>query len=89
MIATFNSNPQTTVISCYSLTNVSNEAEVEMFYQELSSVTKQVPKHNILILSGDFSAHSEQIDSFKHAYHLHANRNGLLLKDFLNKNKLL
>ena len=89
MVATFNGNPQTTVISCYSPTNVSNEDEVESFYHELSSLTRQVPKHNILILGGDFNAHLGQADSFKYAYHLQTNRNGEMLKDFLNENKLL
>ena len=42
MIATFNGNPQTTIISCYSPTNISDETEVKKFYQELISVTKQV-----------------------------------------------
>ena len=89
MIATFNGNPQTTVISCYSPTNVSNEVEVERFYQELSSVTRQVPKHNILILGGDFNAHLGQEDCFTFAYHLQTNRNGSMLKDFLQENKLI
>ena len=56
MIATINGNPQTTIISCYSPTNVSTEDEVEKFYEELTSVTRQVPKHNILIIGGDFNA---------------------------------
>ena len=47
MIATFNGNPQTTIISCYSPTNISDETEVKKFYQELISVTKQVSKHNL------------------------------------------
>ena len=47
MIATFNVNPQTTIISCYSPTNISDETEVKKFYQELISVTKQVSKHNL------------------------------------------
>ena len=47
MIATFDGNPQTTIISCYSPTNISDETEVKKFYQELISVTKQVSKHNL------------------------------------------
>ena len=39
-IATINGNPRTTVISCYSPTNVSDEIEVERFYVNLTSVTR-------------------------------------------------
>ena len=46
MVATFNGNPATSIISCYSPTNVSDESEVENFYQELTSLTRNIPKHN-------------------------------------------
>jgi len=42
-IATFNGNPFVTVISCYSLTNVSDENEVSDFYDDLSSPVRSVP----------------------------------------------
>ena len=63
--------------------------EVERFYQDLTSVTRQVPKHNILIIGGDFNAHLGQLDGFKYAYHTDTNRNGSMLKDYLNENNLL
>ena len=47
MVATINGNPQTTIISCHSPRNASDEVEVERFYQGLTSVSRQVPKHNI------------------------------------------
>ena len=40
MVATFHGNPNTTIISCYSPTNVSEELEVEQFYMELASLTR-------------------------------------------------
>ena len=89
MIATFNGNPQTTIISCYSPTNVSDETKVETFYEDLISVTRQVPKHNILIIAGDVNAHLGQLDGFKYAYHTQTNRNGSNLKDYINDNNLL
>ena len=89
MVATFNGNPQTTVICCYSPTNVSEETETEKFYTDLSAVTRQVPKHNILIIGGDFNAHLGQKDGFTHAYHINTNRNGTMLKNFLAENNLL
>ena len=89
MVATFNGNPQTTIICCYSPTNVSDAAEVEEFYIDLSSLTRQIPKHNLLIIGGDFNAHLGQNDGFKHAFHTQTNRNGIMLKNYLMENKLL
>ena len=50
MVATFHGNPNTTIISCYSPTNVSEELEVEQFYMELASLTRHIPKHNMLVI---------------------------------------
>ena len=36
-----------TLISCYSPTHISEEQEVESVYYDLSSLVKQIPKHNI------------------------------------------
>ena len=63
MTATFQGNPQTTIITCYSPTNVSDETETERFYAYLSSLNRQIPKHNILIISGDFNAQIGQNDN--------------------------
>ena len=86
MIATINGNPRTTVISCYSPTNVSDEIEVERFYVNLTSVTRQIPKHNFVVIAGDFKAHLGQQDGFKYSYHAQTNRNGVMLKDYLHEN---
>jgi exonuclease III len=88
MVATFNGNPEATIISCYSPTNVHDESEVEKFYHELSSVTREVPKHNVLLLGGDYNAQLGQSEDHKHAYHLLTNRNGIMLNNFLKENKL-
>ena len=85
MIATINGNPRTTVISCYSPTNVSDEIEVERFYVNLTSVTRQIPKHNFVVIAGDFKAHLGQQDGFKYSYHAQTNRNGVMLKDYLHE----
>ena len=89
LIATINGNPKTTVISCYSPTNVSDEVEVERFYENLTSVTRQIPKHNFLVMAGDLNAHLGQLDGFKYAYHYQTNRNGSMLRDYLLENNLL
>ena len=56
MAATFNGNPKATVISCYSPTNVSEETELVSFYEELSSLVRSIPKHNLLVIGGDMNA---------------------------------
>ena len=47
MVATFNGNPSTIIISCYSPTNVSDETDLIAFYNELSSLIRSIPKHNL------------------------------------------
>ena len=47
MIVTFNGNPQTSIIVCYSPTNVCVITEIENVYENLTSTTKQIPKHNV------------------------------------------
>ena len=56
MVATFNGNPRATTISCYSPTNVSEETELIAFYNELSSLVRSIPKHNVLVIGGDMNA---------------------------------
>ena len=89
MVATFHGNPQTALICCYSPTNVSDENEVDNFYEVLESVTRSVPKHNLLIIGGDFNAHLGQQNGFKFAYHHQSNRNGIKMKDYLHANNLV
>ena len=62
MVATFHGT-NTTIISCYSPTNVSEELEVEQFYMELASLTRQIPKHNMLVIEYDFNAHLSKLSS--------------------------
>ena len=45
IVARFNGNPGTTVISSNSPTNASDEAELDTFYNELSSFVQTVSKH--------------------------------------------
>ena len=78
-----------TVICCYSPTNVTEEVECEKLYDELSSLTRQIPKHNVLIIGGDFNAHLGQDNGYKFAYHQQTNRNGTMLFNFLKEQNLL
>ena len=56
LVATFHSNPEPTLISCYNPTNISDEQEIIYFYDDLSSLVRSVPKHSALIIDGDLNA---------------------------------
>ena len=86
MVATFNGNPNTTIIFCYSPTNVSDETDLIAFDNELSSFIRSIPKH-ILIISGDMNAQiGESVNKF--SLHNSSNRNGEHLTDFTLENRL-
>ena len=40
MMATFNGDPNTTILSCYSPTNVTEELKVEQLYLKLASLIR-------------------------------------------------
>ena len=61
MIMNFHENPQTSVTSWYSPTNVSDEQETERFYKYITSLTRQMLNHNVLINGGDFMHYSVKI----------------------------
>ena len=88
MAATFNGNPRATVISCYSPTNVSEETELVTFYDELSSLVRSIPKHNMLVISGDMNAQIGKNGNNKYSLHNTTNRNGQHLTDFMIENRL-
>ena len=46
----------TTLISCYSLTNPSDQTDTITFYNELSSLVRSILKHSELIIEGDMNA---------------------------------
>ena len=68
MVATFNGNPSATIISCYSLTNVIEETDFIAFYNELSSLVRRIPKHNVLVIGGDRNAQIGKNVNHKFAY---------------------
>ncbi|XP_071942763.1 craniofacial development protein 2-like [Antedon mediterranea] len=88
IIASFNGNPATTVISCYSPTNTSLEDDVEDFYKALSSLVRNIPKHNVLVMGGVMNV---QLGKENHlfTYHYETNRNGQYLQDFADENDLI
>ena len=82
MVATFNGNPSTTIISCDSPTNVSEETDLIAFYNELSSLVRCIPKHNILIIGGDMNAQIGKNVSNEFSQHNSFNRNVEHVTDF-------
>ena len=85
MAATSNGNPRATIISCYSPTNVSEETELVTFNDELSSLVRSIPKHNVLVIGGDMNA---QIGKNRYSLHNKSNRNGQQLTEFVMENRL-
>ena len=88
MAATFNGNPNATIISCYSPTNVSEETELVAFYDELSSLVRSIPKNNVLVIGGDMNAQIGKNGNNKYSLHNTLNRNGQHLTDFMIENRL-
>ena len=88
MVATFNGNPSATIISCYSPTNVSEETDLIAFYNELSSLVRSIPKHNVLVIGGDMNAQIGKNVNHKFSLHTSSNRNKQHLTDFTRENGL-
>ena len=82
MTATFNGNPRATIISCYSPTKLAT------FYDELSSLVRSIPKHNLLIIGRDMNAQIGKNRHNKYSLHNTSNRNGQHLTDFMIENRL-
>ena len=91
MAATFNGNPRATIISCYNhlLLNVSEEPELVTFYEELSSLVRSIPKHNLLVIGGDMNAQIGKNRNNKYSLHNTSNRNGQHLTNFMIENRLI
>ena len=87
MAATFNGNPRATII-CYSPTNVSEETGLVTFYDELSSLVRSIPKHNMLVIGGDMNAQIGKNGNNKYSLHNTSNRNGQHLTDFMIESRL-
>ena len=83
MTASFTGNPATTIISCYSPTNCSDEEDVVMFYKSLSDALRDIPAHNMVLIGGDFNA-KLGTDDIPFSFHDSTNRNGTYLLDLAN-----
>ena len=86
MVATFNNNPSTTITSCYSPTNASDEKDLDAFYNEPSSLVYSIPKYNVLIIGRDMNAQIDKDVNNKFSLHNSSNRNGEHLMYFTIEN---
>ena len=82
MVATFNNNPSTTIISCYSSINVSN------FSNDLSALVHSIPKHDVLMIGRDMNAQIGKNINNKFSLYNSSNRIGEHLADFTKENRL-
>ena len=87
MVATFNGNPSTTIISCHGSINASNETDLITFYNELSSLVRSIPKHNILIIGRDMNTQIGKGEKNKFCLNKTSNRNGEYRIEFLIENR--
>ena len=85
MVATFNGNHRATIISCYSPTNISEETELITFYDDLSSLVRSIPKHNVLDIGGDMNAQIEKNGNHKYSRNNSSKRNGQHQTDFYDR----
>ena len=76
MVDTFNGNPSATIISCYSLTNVSEETDLISFYDELSLLVRNILKHNVLVIGRDMNTQIGENGNHKFSLQYSLNRNG-------------
>jgi hypothetical protein len=88
MSASFTGNPATTIISCYSPTNCSNEEDVINFYKNISDALRDIPAHNMVLICGDFNA-KLGTDEVLFSFHNSTNRNGSYLLDLVNSFNLV
>ena len=86
LIPYFSGNPATTIFIQYAPGEGSPDAENH--YHNLSSVINDSPKHNVLIVLGDFNAHIGNKD-VKYTYHKDTNSNEQYLLDLQSLPKLL
>ena len=88
MTATFNCNPRIIILSCYSPTNVSEETEQDVFYDELSSLVRSIPKHTVLVTGRDMNAQIGKNRNNRHSFNNTSNRNGQHQTEFMMENRL-
>ena len=79
--ATFAGNPEFTTVSAYSPTNTrENQEEADRFYDLINSTIDETPKHNFLVILGDWNAKVSACH-VRYAHDKRTNENGTRLVD--------
>ena len=58
LVANFSGSPALTITVHYS--PIEGNVEAEDHYDHLTAAVREIPKHNMLIVTGDFNAHLDQ-----------------------------
>ena len=85
VVANFGGNPSLTIVVHYP--PVEGDVEAKEHYEQLAAVVKEVPKHNMLVVMGDFNAHLDKSIA-KYSYHDSCNSNGKLVANFIQETNL-
>ena len=88
MRESFNGTPCTTIVSCYSYTDASDETDTITFYNDLFYFVRHIPKHNVLIIGRHMNAQIGKDGNNKFGVHNLPNRNGEYLADFSVENSI-
>lgn len=84
LVDNFSGNPALTIIVHYSPFEGSLEAD--NYYDHLTAAVSETPKHNMLIVMGDFNAHLDQsVAIVRYSYHNTCNSKGRLVKNFFEE----
>ena len=78
LVVHFNGNPATTIIVHYA--PVQGDEDAIYHYEQLSDITRTIPKHNVLLVIGDCNAHLSPEDAL-YTFQDKTNDNGKLLLD--------
>ena len=89
MVAKFDGNPKTAIVSCYSPTSCSDEKESVQFHSMLQDVIRQLPKHNVIVIAGDVNTQVGSEDKVGFSFHDNTNRKGSLLWDLTKECELV
>ena len=92
--ATFTAKPRdVTLIQCYAPTADKSDEEIKLFYTEVGRVLAETPKHNIVLITGDFNARvgedAKESDVLGKYGHGERNDRGQMLIDFCADHKLV
>jgi hypothetical protein len=83
-----------TMVNAYAPTENATEEQKEQFYEDLNRCCDQIPKHDALLILGDFNAKigkelANQSVAGQHTIHEKTSENGLILCQFAETNELI